>query len=180
MSRPRLIALAAALLALLAMPLLAACGDEESLDVKEGEPVTVDDFEYNVVISRFLNPDDTEDAGYLVGEPPLEGDQLYLGVFMQVSNESSDDVFLPQSFTVTDTQGTKYEPIDSESPYVLPLGGSIPGGGQLPEPDSTPATGPIEGSMVLFRITQASTENRPLEMEIPSSSGEPGTVELDI
>jgi hypothetical protein len=167
--------------AVAAASLLSACGaSEDETSVSEGEPITVGDLEYNVVISRFLNPDDTEDAGYLVGEPPLEGDQLYLGVFMQVSNESSDDVFLPQSFTVTDTQGTKYEPIDSESPYVLPLGGSIPGGGQLPEPDSTPATGPIEGSMVLFRITQASTENRPLEMEIPSSSGEPGTVELDI
>jgi hypothetical protein len=167
--------------AVAAASLLSACGaSEDSTSVSEGEPVTVGDLEYNVVISRFLNPDDTEDADYLVGEPPLEGDQLYLGVFMQVSNESSDDALLPQSFTVTDTQGTKYEPITSRSPYALQLGGTIPGDGQVPKPDSTAAAGPIEGSMVLFRITQASTENRPLDMEIPSTSGEPGTVELDI
>jgi hypothetical protein len=34
--------------------------------------------------------------------------------------------------------------------------------------------------MVLFVIQDASTENRPLELEIPSSSGESGEVELDI
>jgi hypothetical protein len=167
--------------ALLAASLLSACGaSDEETTVSEGEPITVDDLDYNVVISRFLNPDDTEDAAYLVKQPPLEGDQLYLGVFMQIENSSSDEGIVPSSFTVIDTQGAKYTPIASSSPYSLPLGGSIPADGQLPKPDSTPAVGPIEGSMVLFRITQASTENRPLELQIPSGTGEPGTVELDI
>ena len=50
---------------------LAGCGDDEpELDVIEGEPIEADDVSYNVVISRFLNPDDTEDEGYLVGQPP--------------------------------------------------------------------------------------------------------------
>jgi hypothetical protein len=180
MSRPRLIALAAALLALLAMPLLAACGDEESLDVKEGEPVTVDDFEYNVVISRFLNPDDTEDGDYLVGQRPLQGDELYLGIFMTVANDGDADASLPRDFTVVDTQGKEYAPLDSSSAYALPLGATVAPGEEYPIPDSTAAVGPIEGAMVLFRITQASTEDRPLELEIHSNTGEDGRVELDI
>jgi hypothetical protein len=167
--------------ALAAASLLAACGvKEDSTSVSEGEPVKIDQLQYNVVISRFLNPDDTEDAEYLLKQPPLEADQLYLGVFMQVTNESGDETLLPSSFTVVDTQGTKYEPIASSSPYALPLGGSMPPDGRYPIPDSTPAVGPIEGSMVLFRITQGSTEDRPLELEIPSASGEGGKVELDI
>jgi hypothetical protein len=167
---------------LLAMPLLAGCGaSDDSTKVAEGEPLTLGQLEYNVVISRFLNPDDTEDAGYLVKEPPLQGDQLYLGVFMQVANNSDSSAGLPLSFKVIDTQGQKYEPIASSSPYALPLGHKIGPGTAYPVPDSTAAVGPIEGSMVLFRIKQASTEDRPLELEIPSSaSGETGTVELDI
>jgi hypothetical protein len=34
--------------------------------------------------------------------------------------------------------------------------------------------------MILFKITDSSTENRPLELTIPSSTGESGTVTLDI
>jgi hypothetical protein len=179
---PRRFALAIGVAAALAaVSLLSACGaTEDSTQVSEGEPVTLDQLQYNVVISRFLNPDDTEDAEYLAKQPPLESDQLYLGVFMQITNESGDATMLPSSFTVVDTQGVKYEPIASSSPYALPLGGSMPPDGQYPIPDSTPATGPIEGSMVLFRITQGSTEDRPLELEIPTASGENGTVELDI
>jgi hypothetical protein len=161
---------------------LGACGaEEETSSVKEGEPLTLQPLQYNVVISRFLNPDDTEDADYLAGQPPLKADQLYLGVFMQIENEDeSRSAALPSYFTVTDTQGVEYRPIRVDSPYALPLGGTVEAEGEYPLPDSTAAAGPIEGSLVLFRITQASTEDRPLELEIPASSGEPGTVELDI
>ena len=34
--------------------------------------------------------------------------------------------------------------------------------------------------MVLFKINDASTENRPLDLEVPSITGENGRVELDI
>ncbi len=49
---------------------LSACGEEEESEVVEGEPIEVAGLEYNVQITRFLNPDDTEDAEYLVGQPP--------------------------------------------------------------------------------------------------------------
>ena len=181
MFRARVSLAAAAVLGAVSLALLAGCGaDEESLSVKEGEPVTVDDVEYNVVISRFLNPEDTEDGEYLAGQPPLQGDELYLGVFMQVKNEGEMDASLPRDFKVVDTQGKEYTPLPTKSAYSLPLGGTVAQGAEYPIPDSTAAVGPIEGSMVLFRVTQSSTEDRPLELEIPSNSGEPGQVELDI
>jgi hypothetical protein len=158
---------------------VAGCGEEEELEVVEGEPVELDGVAYNVVISRFLNPDDTEDAEYLVGEPDPGPEELYLGVFMHVSNEGSEPAEITDEFTVVDTQDVEYEPVPSESPYALEPTTLEPGG-ELPPPDSTAAAGPIQGSMVLFLIDQTSTENRPLELEIPSASGETGIVELDI
>ena len=47
-------------------------------------------------------------------------------------------------------------------------------------PNSIAADGPTQGSLILFLIEEASTENRPLELEIPLPSGEVGVVELDI
>ena len=99
---------------------------------------------------------------------------------MQIENEGDTDAAVPRDFSVVDTRDTEYHPVRSESLYALPLGDSLAGGEQLPIPRSTAATGPIEGSMVLFRLDSASTENRPLELDIPSASGEAGTVELDI
>jgi hypothetical protein len=159
---------------------LSACGGEEDeLEVVEGEPVDLGGVEYNVVISRFLNPDDAEDAEYLVGEPEPGPDDLYLGVFLQIANEGEDSVEVSDDFTVVDTRDTEYEPVATESPYALEATTLEPDD-ELPPPDSTAATGPIQGSMVLFLINEASTENRPLELEIPGPSGETGLVELDI
>jgi hypothetical protein len=52
-------------LAAAAMFVLAACGEEEETEVIEGEPVELGDVSYNVVTTRFLNPDDSQDAEYL-------------------------------------------------------------------------------------------------------------------
>lgn len=172
-----------ALVALLALVVpLAGCGDEDEpeLDVIEGEPIESDEVLYNVVISRFLNPDDTEDEAYLVGQEPPPPDEQYFGVFMQVENEGSEDTTLPSDLTVTDTLDTVYEPLETESPYALPLGATLAAGEKMPVPNSIAADGPTQGSLILYLIENASTENRPLELEIPLPSGEAGIVELDI
>jgi hypothetical protein len=178
--RGRVALLVAVAMLCAAVPSLSACGDEEEgLEVVEGEPVDLDGVEYNVVISRFLNPDDTEDAEYLVGEPEPGPGELYLGVFLQVSNEGEDPVDVSDDFTVVDTRDMEYEPVGSESPYALEATTLDPGD-ELPPSDSTAAEGPIQGAMALFLINDGSTENRPLELEIPAPSGETGLVELDI
>ena len=60
-----------AALALAAVGLaVSACGySSDSKDVKEGEPVKLGDVQYNVVFSRYLNPNDNEDSAFLVGQP---------------------------------------------------------------------------------------------------------------
>ena len=99
---------------------------------------------------------------------------------MLIQNESDTPQQVPVDFRVVDTQGTEFKPIPSDSLFALKLGGTVGGNQQLPEPESTAANGPIQGSMVLFLIDQAATEDRPLTLHVPSSSGSPGEVELDI
>jgi hypothetical protein len=178
----RLLAPALFAIALLTIALpLAACGaDEDELDVAEGEPIIADDVSYNVVISRFLNPDDVEDAEYLAGEPDPPPHEAYFGVFMQIENKSDDAVSLPDYLSVVDTLDNTYRALDTDSPYALPLGAEVPASKKFPVADSTPAYGPIEGSLVLFQLREDATDNRPLKLEIPLPSGKIGEIELDI
>lgn len=159
---------------------LAACGvDEVELDVKEGEPVELGDLLYSVQITRFLNPDDISDASYL-GEqgPPPKGSQ-YLAVFLKIENEGSEPTAIADELKVVDIRDNEFEVLEPESPYALELGATVEGDGELPEPGSPAASGPIKGAMILFEIPDEVSENRPLELEIPGD-GETGRVELDL
>jgi hypothetical protein len=158
---------------------LAACGEEETLAVVEGEPLELGEVSYNVQLTRFLNPDDTEDAEYLVGLPPPEPGKDYLGVFMVIENESEEVVPSATEFEVSDTQDNVYEPLESESPYALEIGADVPAEGQLPVPDSTPQTGPNQGALVIFDVDESVSENRPLKLMIGSEDAS-GEVTLDI
>jgi hypothetical protein len=180
-ARRRTLRLLPALALLLSLSVtVAACGSSRDVtDLVEGEPVELGELQYNVLFSRFLNPDDREDQAYLVGQPAPTPDELYLGIFMQVLNKGDEPASLPGKLTVTDTAGTPYEPIPSDSLYALQLGGTIDAEDQVPALDSTAQTGPIEGSMVLFRVSDETTENRPLTLVIPGQGG-PAEVELDI
>ena len=165
---------------LVAVALLAACGEEEELDVEEGEPVELGDLRYNVQLTRILNPNDPEDEAYLRGQPDARPDQEYLGVFMTVDNEGDETTELPDEMAIRDTRDNTYEPVESDSEFALELGAPVPAGDEVPAPDTPAASGPISGAMVLFLVERAVTENRPIELEIPSQTGAEGRVELDI
>ena len=169
-------------LLLVAAALAVACGeDEEDLDVEEGEPVELGELRYNVQITRFLNPRDREDVAYLQGQPAAPPAQVYLAVFMVIENEGDSAATLPDEMTVRDTRDNTFEPARSESPFALTLGETVSAGEELPPPDSAAASGPIQGGMVLFLVDRTVTENRPIELEIPSDSGgDEARVELDI
>jgi hypothetical protein len=159
---------------------LSACGSEaDERVVSEGETVTLGEVQYNVVFSRFLNPDDTEDSAYLVGQPPPSPDSHYFGVFLEAQNDSKSAQELPDSFTITDADRQTYDSIASESLYAFPLGGEVEAEEQVPVLDSTPQQGPIGGSLVLFELTEEATQNRPLVLEIESPDG-PAEVTLDL
>jgi hypothetical protein len=167
--------------AVLAAALVCGCGVGQEVDVKEGEPLVLGPLRYNIQITRFLNPGDTEDKGYLVGQPPPTRNTQYLGVFVLIQNDTNDAAKSAPTMTVRDTRGTEYHPIPTKSVYALHLGASVPSQSQLPLPDSTPAEGVIEGSLVLFRVNTKSIENRPLTLIVPGvGGGESGKVQLDI
>jgi hypothetical protein len=147
----------------------------------EGEPIELGGVEYNVAITRFLNPDDPEDYEYLVGQEAAEPGMNYLGVFLTVENDGEDPARSSDDYKIVDTLESEYEPVDSESPYALQAGATVPGEGQLPAPDTTAATGPIHAAMLLFYVPDNVTENRPLELEVGNpDAGDVGRVELDI
>ena len=160
---------------------LAACGS--STDIKslgEGESVRLGDLQYTVVFSRFLNPSDVEDHGYLVGQPEPKPSQLYLGVFVQIQNKSnSRSVPIPSGWVVTDTQHNAYSPIPSRSPYALHVGRYISPEDQAPALDSSAQVGPIQGSMLLYLLPDSANENRPLTLTVPGQGG-PAEVVLDL
>jgi hypothetical protein len=165
-----------------ALALTAGCGsDEEKLDVIEGEPVELGELLYNVQITRFLNPSDPEDDAYLRGQPVPSSDQEYLAVFMTIDNEGDSPAELPHEMTIRDTRDNTFKPLESDSVYALALGETLGPGDEVPGPGTPAASGPIQGAMVLFRVDNTVTENRPIELEIPSESGgDEARVELDI
>ena len=181
MSRRRLVTSLLAALALAALAsFVSACGySSDSKSVVEGESVSLGDLQYTVIFSRYLNPNDSEDSAYLVGQPaPPEG-STYFGVFFEVQNESHSRQTLPKTLTITDADKQVYKVIPSESLYALPLGGSAEPQEQVPILDSTPQQGPIEGSLALFLLPAAASDNRPLTLSIPGPEG-PAEVTLDL
>ncbi len=170
-----------AVLAFAAMALaLSACGwSSDSKSVAEGEPVKLGDVQYKVVFSRLLNPNDAEDSAYLVGQPAPPRNGSYFGVFMQVQNSAKARRRLPASMTITDAEHRIYTAVPTKSLYALPLGGLVGAEDQLPILDSTPQQGPIEGSLVLFRLPDSTSDNRPLTLRIPGQDG-PAKVKLDL
>jgi hypothetical protein len=160
---------------------ITACGYESTeTDVVEGEPVKLGDIHYNVIFSRYLNPNDTEDSAYLVGQAPPEPETTYFGVFFEVQNETEETKPLPDKFTIEDSDHEVFESLASESLYAFPMGGEVEEHEQIPVLDSTPEQGPIEGSVVLFLLPDDASQNRPLVLEIHSPDGETGKVTLDL
>lgn len=182
MSRRVLATVAAvALVATVAAGTAGCSSGDQRLAVAEGVPVFLHDLEYNVQISRFLNPKDAEDKAYLQGAPPLPLDAYYFGVFLEVTNHGSTRERLPTRYVVTDTEHNDYLPVRMHNLYTMPLGGTIAPGGKIPDPESAAGTGPIQGLMLLFLVRNPSLENRPLTLKIPAAgNGAPGRVVLDL
>jgi hypothetical protein len=181
MKTRRFLRLLPALAVLALSAALTACNtSEDKQNLSEGEPVQLGDLQYNVLFSRFLNPYDVEDKGYLVGQPLPKPHQLYLGVFVEIFNKNkSTSVTVPSGWTITDTEHKNYYPLPSKSPYALHLGAPIGPEDQAPALDSTAQVGPIAGSLVLFSIPDSATEDRPLRLIIPGVGG-PAEVNLDV
>jgi hypothetical protein len=172
--------LAALMLVVLALG-VAACGSsDEPRDVEEGEVVKVGGLKYSVVFSRYLNPNDNEDAAYLRGLEPAQNEKNYFGVFLQVKNPTHETLGLVNKLTITDADGQRFEAIENESEFAFPFGAQVTENEWIPELDTTASSGPIQGSVVIFEVPEEVSANRPLLLHIPGPPKESGTVKLDL
>ena len=135
--------------------------------------------EYNIQITRFLNPDDNEDAEYLVGLPQPEPGTGYLGVFLVIENET--DTPRPSAHQLRGQRHARQRVRGARQREPLRARGRRRGTRRRPAaaPDTTAATGPNQGALLIFQVDDAVSENRPLELEIETYDGT-GEVILDI
>jgi hypothetical protein len=183
--RPR--TLIVALVALLAASGLAACGHKEKIVTSsktEGPYVDAGPLQYQVQISRQLNPADEEDKGYFVGVKNPEGQvsatETWFAVFVKVLNRTPDSHVAAKDFEIVDTVGNRYQPVDIGAENVFAYRATdIPSGGQLPATDTVANEGFIGGSMLLFKLTLDSLVNRPLVLHIKSPAT-PREAEVDL
>ncbi len=185
-----------AVLALLAVLVLGACGDSHTkvtTGTYAGESgqnapyLNVGPLIYEVQLSRELNPANTEDATYLQGLTPAESKlapgEEWFGVFIQVYNNNSQALSVATNLTITDTQANTYTPIaPAQTNQFAYRGGLVPAKGQLPAPGSIAASDAVQGVLLLYKIKIVSLDNRPLEIRIanPENPRETASAELDV
>jgi hypothetical protein len=137
-------------------------------------------------MSRFLNPGDIEDRQYLMGLPEgtpkeLPGDEIWFGVWMRVKNYSGGPLTPTTTFKIVDTEGNEFEPVelDPSNPFIYePI--ELQHSQVLPTPDTAASSGPIQGSLILFRLPTDSLQNRPLKLEIEQEGATTGEIDLDL
>lgn len=195
MSRP-LRKLPLALSALLAVLALSACGDGHTrvtTGTYAGESganapyLNVGPLEYEVQLSRQLNPANTEDAAFLAGLTPeqrkLEPGQEWFAVFMQVYNQTNQPHAASDSFTIEDTQENRYTPVlPAETNQFAYRAGTVQANNQIPLAGTIAAEDSAQGLVLLYKIQIVSLDNRPLELKIasPENPSETATGELDV
>jgi hypothetical protein len=187
----RRLALVLALLAVVA----AGCGHDENEATAiqqtaetEGLYLDVNGLKYQIQLSRYMNPADVEDQEYLVGlgenAAAPGGDEIYFGVWVRVENVSEDETLPAASeWAIHDTQENIYRPIPLDTdinPFAFePV--DVPPKTVIPLASSAAGQGPIQGSLLLFKIRNESFQNRPLELKFSNGGGsQEGTYDLDV
>jgi len=186
--RVRALALFAAIGAALA---LSACGDKVAVvkeATTEGPYIDVGSLQYQVQISRQLNPANVEDHDYLVGLPAaerrLKPNETWFAVFMLVLNTSSKTAHqAADQFEIRDTLGNRYGPYNVGADNVFAYRPrNVPPQSTIPLPDSAAGQGPIQGAILLFKLPYSTLDNRPLVLYVtsPKDSNDVGRIELDV
>jgi hypothetical protein len=188
MARLIRIALVTALLAVVAT----GCGEKEGSEAlvaeTEGIYLDVNGLKYQIEMSRYMNPNDVEDSEYFVGlpesSPPPTEDEIYFGVWVRVQNVSETETRPAASvWEIHDTQDNVYRPIPLDTdinPWAFEAI-DVPPMTVIPLPSSAAGQGPIQGLLLLFKITNESFQNRPLELRFSNGGGsEEGTYDLDV
>jgi hypothetical protein len=161
----------------------AGCGREHKEPAREGLAVRVGGLDYNVFITRELNLRDPEDHDYYRGPEAPPGSSLY-GVFVQVCNPAENGSAKPaaENFKIVDTQGEEFRPLAMPPDNIFAYRArDLSAQACIPEEGSAASSSPTAGALLIFKLTNQATENRPLELEIEGPPGTTGrTIELDI
>ncbi len=169
---------------------LSACGEQQEIITvgeSEAEYVTQADLQYQVQMSRQLNPFNPGDRNYLVGLPVadrgLQPDEIWFGVWMRVGNTSGQARARANEFRIIDTRGNIFEPIPLAATNVFAYrNGVLPNDAFYPLPNTAPGQGPNNGALVLFKLPVEALSFRPLELEFsaPGATGQPSQIRLDV
>jgi len=174
---------AACVLALLSAASLLGCGDDEQgVDepAREGLALDLGSVTYNVFITRQLNTAIPPDEAYYDGPQPGR-DETFYGVFIQACNHTDEPQTPTGFFAIKDNQDNMFRPITlpEDNPFAYNEYELKPEE-CIPKAGSVAALGPAAASLLLFKLPLATTENRPLELEIEGEGDEKLTYELDI
>jgi hypothetical protein len=140
---------------------------------REGLSLNLGGIDYDVFITRELNPQIPPDSAYYKGPLAKKGEALY-GVFLQACNHGKRSLPTASQFTVTDNQGNKFDPTPLPRSNDFAYQPTRLGADQCePQAGSVAQLGPTAGSMLLFRLPISNTDNRPLELEIQAPASIP-------
>ena len=169
----------------------AGCGNREevrTLGETEGIYLDIDELKYQVQISRYLNPNDVEDRDYLLGLPGGAAEQPAATRPGSASScacrtrPTSRSRPPTRSRSSTRRRTSTARSRSTRRPTRSPTWReTVPPGGLIPHPDSAAGTGPVQGSLLLFKLKTDSLQNRPLEFRISrGGTGTVGIVDLDV
>ena len=164
---------------------VAACGDEEpgvTEPAREGLALPLGGVDYNVFITRQLNPAIPPDDAYVEAAPSRRRARRCTGSSCRpATRPATSSRGTVEEFKVVDNQGNEFEPEElSEDNRFAYHARELEPKECIPEAGSVAQLGPTAGTMLLFRLPLQTTENRPLELEIEGEGDEHLTFELDI
>jgi len=167
------------------------CGDKQAT-VTAGESeaiyVTLGNLQYQVQMSRQLNPVDAGDRDLLAGIAPTDAslgtEDLWFGVWVRVTNSSDSIAPTADEFKIIDTHDDEFMPlpVSGSNKLVFRTAPVLANGGQYPYPNSAAANLPTTGAILIFKLPHSALDYRPLELEIRSSAvpGKKASVTLDV
>jgi len=167
------------------------CGRGEGVKTTaetEGLYLDINGLKYQVQLSRYMNANDVEDSEYLAGLPAGTAqpgaDETWFGVWVRVENTSGDETRPSATrWEIHDTQDNVYRPIPinpEDNPFIYePV--DVPPKTVIPLPSTAAGQGPVQGSLLLFKLKTDSLQNRPLELRFSNGgSSQEGTYDLDV
>ena len=188
-----------ALLFLLLALVAAGCGEDENTAGTTGEVegtavadtegiyLDVNHLKYQIQMSRYMNASDVEDREYLKGLPagtaPPGGDETWFGVWIRVENVTGETHPIANTWEMRDTLDNTFRPIplDDTNVFALRTDIDVPPGEVIPLKSSASGQGPIQGSLLLFKVKTDSLQNRPLELRFSNGSGsQTGVYDIDV